>query len=286
MQLPFLFFCRLVVLLFIFFLTISIHAQSVLDTLYLFPDTTTIINNSIMVIEDISNAAIRIEPHYNWDKYVLDKILAQFISSIYQNQTKIFFRISTGEIPEDSILYDNLFNEFIPKVFYPEWQEIKVEPEISLKNLKNIYISGAIPFYATRSNYYTNKIIPNYFLYRQSRNEWIEGSPCHLAIKIIIKKALTSVKNKELPYHFELKQNYPNPFNSATKINFILEESGFTQLKIYDILGKEQIQLIKGYKKEGEYSIDFKPGNINSGCYFYTLIVNAKSISKKMIYLK
>lgn len=264
----------------------SYYSQSNIDTLYLFPDTTTFINYGITVVEDISNACVRFSSHNNWNGYVVDKILSQFIYDSTQNQIKIYFRISTGNIPEEYVIYDNLLSGFVPNHFYPEWQEIKIEPEIPLINVNNIYISGDIPFFATRSYYYKDKIIPEHFLYWQSRNEWIEGSPCYYAIKVVIKKKSTSVKQEEVLRNYQLDQNFPNPFNSATKINFILAEAGFVQLKISDIIGRQILEISSEHMEKGEHSKEFKPGNINSGYYFYTLTVNGKSISKKMIYLK
>ncbi len=38
---------------------------------------------------------------------------------------------------------------------------------------------------------------------------------------------------------YELKQNFPNPFNPSTQINYNVAESGFVNLKVYNILGME-----------------------------------------------
>ena len=90
----------------------------------------------------------------------------------------------------------------------------------------------------------------------------------------------------ELPAHFKLLQNYPNPFNPVTKITFELPESGYTEIIVFDIAGREITFLISAYKNAGIHSIEFNGKGLSSGIYFYTLSVNGYSITRKMILLK
>lgn len=72
---------------------------------------------------------------------------------------------------------------------------------------------------------------------------------------------------------FTLSQNYPNPFNPQTKINFTIPEAGFVTLKVYDMLGKEVAELVKGDYARGEYVTDFNALNLSSGIYMYKIDV-------------
>ena len=83
-----------------------------------------------------------------------------------------------------------------------------------------------------------------------------------------------------------LYNNYPNPFNPTTNISFNIAESGYTTLKIYDILGNEISTLIKKELVAGKYDVDFDAGNLPSGIYFYQLQTPNFTQTKKMILLK
>jgi hypothetical protein len=85
---------------------------------------------------------------------------------------------------------------------------------------------------------------------------------------------------------YKLSQNYPNPFNPATKINFELKVSGYTTLKVYDMLGNEVATLIQNELTSGAHSVNFSAANIASGTYFYQLNVNGTRITNKMVVLK
>lgn len=114
--------------------------------------------------------------------------------------------------------------------------------------------------------------------------------------KIKISDIITSVKNDDYinPKIFYLSQNYPNPFNPSTTINYQLPEAGFVTLKIYDILGREVLTLVNGYKTAGNYRINFNARNLTSGVYIYQLKVNKSkcnslsdfSAAKKFLLLK
>jgi photosystem II stability/assembly factor-like uncharacterized protein len=108
------------------------------------------------------------------------------------------------------------------------------------------------------------------------------------------------VKN-EVPAQFHLYQNYPNPFNPSTKIKFNIpllrgvsarlsnEQEGrgvFVTLKIYDALGREVTSLINERLNPGTYEIDWVAGNYPSGVYYYKLVAEDYSETKKMILIK
>ena len=95
-----------------------------------------------------------------------------------------------------------------------------------------------------------------------------------------------SVKENNLPTKFSLKQNFPNPFNPKTKIKYEIVKSGFVNLKVFDILGREIKTLVNENKNVGTYEIDFDANNLNSGIYFYKLTTNNFSEMKKMILVK
>lgn len=85
---------------------------------------------------------------------------------------------------------------------------------------------------------------------------------------------------------YKLSQNYPNPFNPTTKINFELSSSGYTTLKIYDMLGNEVATLVQGELPSGSHSVNFNASNLASGTYLYQLNVNGTRITNKMVLLK
>jgi hypothetical protein len=103
---------------------------------------------------------------------------------------------------------------------------------------------------------------------------------------------VTGISSKDLntPLTFNLSQNYPNPFNPSTQINYTISHQGFVTLKVYDIIGREVVTLVNGYKNEGNYSVEFNE-NINSpilssGIYFYQLKEGNFVQTRKMVLLK
>jgi hypothetical protein len=85
------------------------------------------------------------------------------------------------------------------------------------------------------------------------------------------------------PSTYSLEQNFPNPFNPSTKINYTLNQAGFVQLKVYNILGVEVATLVNGYKYSGDHSVDFNASKLSSGVYLYQLSVNNFTQTRKMI---
>ena len=86
---------------------------------------------------------------------------------------------------------------------------------------------------------------------------------------------VVSVKQNsmETPSGFKLYQNYPNPFNPKTKINYEIKKSGFINLTVYDIRGSKISVLINKRQSSGNYEMEFDGSNLNSGVYFYKILV-------------
>jgi hypothetical protein len=85
---------------------------------------------------------------------------------------------------------------------------------------------------------------------------------------------------------YDLKQNFPNPFNSETKIIYHIPNSGFTTLKVYDVLGNEVITLVSEEKKAGRYEAVFNGARLSSGVYFYKIQTGQFIQTKKLILVK
>jgi len=89
----------------------------------------------------------------------------------------------------------------------------------------------------------------------------------------------------------ELSQNYPNPFNPQTTIAFSLKERGNVSLKVYNVSGELVRTLMNENQDKGAHTKVWDGRNdsgqpVSSGVYFYKLVTNNFSQTKKMVLLK
>lgn len=89
---------------------------------------------------------------------------------------------------------------------------------------------------------------------------------------------------------YKLYQNYPNPFNPTTKIRFNIPRwrgvGGWTTLRVYDVQGREVQTLVNESLKSGTYEVTFDGTTLNSGVYFYKLVTDGFTETKKMLIIK
>jgi hypothetical protein len=85
---------------------------------------------------------------------------------------------------------------------------------------------------------------------------------------------------------YNLMQNYPNPFNPSTTIKFELSQSGYTSLKIYDVLGREVATLLNEDLTSGQHQVKFDASLLSSGVYYYTLKTGDFTSTRKMMLIK
>ncbi len=96
-------------------------------------------------------------------------------------------------------------------------------------------------------------------------------------------------------FSFELFQNHPNPFNSVTSIRYTVDSRQSqpisTNLKIYNILGKEVRELVNAKQYPGNYTITWYGRNnqgkeVASGIYFYRLATGDHKETKSLVLIK
>lgn len=91
----------------------------------------------------------------------------------------------------------------------------------------------------------------------------------------------------DIPEKFSLSQNYPNPFNPTTTIRYqIAKKNADVKLVVYNILGKEVVTLVNEKESPGYYEVNFDASNLPTGIYFYKLMTDSYSETKKMVLIK
>lgn len=92
--------------------------------------------------------------------------------------------------------------------------------------------------------------------------------------------------SNQIPSGFSLHQNYPNPFNPISKIKFDIPKMSGVKVIIYDLLGREVATLVNEQLKPGTYETEFDGSNFASGIYFYSLITDEYTETRKMVLIK
>lgn len=67
-------------------------------------------------------------------------------------------------------------------------------------------------------------------------------------------------------------QNYPNPFHNQTTFTYNLGSPAHIDLKIYDSMAREILNLINDEEQPGLHSIVFEGKGLPSGIYYYRLM--------------
>jgi endonuclease/exonuclease/phosphatase family metal-dependent hydrolase len=112
----------------------------------------------------------------------------------------------------------------------------------------------------------------------------------HLGVLTSFRDGVMNVDDESsvYPNEFRLFQNYPNPFNPATKIKYTIPSLGTyrntpVQLKVYDVLGIEIAILENKEKPAGVYEVEFIGNGLPSGIYFYRIVADKFTETKKMV---
>lgn len=100
-----------------------------------------------------------------------------------------------------------------------------------------------------------------------------------------LSEMITSVgdHDREIPSIISLSRNYPNPFTTATTIEYIIPQSEFVTLRIFNAFGQEVKTLIESKQPAGIQAQTFQGDDLHSGIYFYRLTAGNQTHSEKMI---
>ena len=93
-------------------------------------------------------------------------------------------------------------------------------------------------------------------------------------------------QTSRMPNRLTLEQNYPNPFNPATTIEYQLGEKSDVTLIVYNVLGQQITELVRGVQEPGMYKLRFDAETLPSGIYFYILRANEFMERRKMLYVR
>lgn len=125
-------------------------------------------------------------------------------------------------------------------------------------------------------------------LYLVDNTSSVINTPTYVAggAVVLIPTAVNEDNNSLLPKDFSLAQNYPNPFNPSTTIEFSLPSASRVKLEVFNILGQNVATLVDERLSAGEHKVEFDASKQPSGIYFYRLIYENGSATKKMVLVK
>ncbi len=92
--------------------------------------------------------------------------------------------------------------------------------------------------------------------------------------------------NPLVPDKIEMSQAFPNPFNATTSIKFGLPEAGNVSLSLFDVGGREVMNLLDGHYQAGYSSVKINSSELSSGIYFVKLSALDRSLTTKIVSIK
>jgi len=98
---------------------------------------------------------------------------------------------------------------------------------------------------------------------------------------VINTTSLEENENSELA----VEQNFPNPFSESTTILYSVKGNTTVHFSVMNLLGKT-VYTNQYSAKEGQNSIEYNAQQLSKGIYFYSLELDGKKITKRMVVTK
>ena len=240
----------------------------------------------------------------NLDNLVQEE--SSFDISLSGNYTDSDFTISANIIQSKDNNFSNLTINFVvvEDVFYVGGNNISnhknvmrkiVNPEGNIFSISNNESKNLTATIAENSVWDLSKIKVIVFIQDQLTKEVFQSESIAYS-----EFAITNVAdNNIISNNFNLEQNYPNPFNPTTTIEYTIpyvatqnslptgrQVAQVTNLRIYDVLGREITTLVNKEQNPGKHRVDFNASQLANGVYYYQLKFGNLIQTKKMILLK
>jgi len=183
----------------------------------------------------------------------------------------------------DEIVWSNLLNDFAI--------EVNVEND-------EIRVAGAGPFpdgqdgvFATLRFTVNENFDEDETTVSLTNLRWNEETILVDVTSTILTNTLSVGTISNIPSTFSLRQNYPNPFNPTTTLRYDLPEDANVRITVYDLLGRQIINLVNedvtaGYRSAIWNGTDAYGKPVSSGMYIYQIQAGSFVQSKKMLLLK
>ncbi|MBT7940344.1 MAG: T9SS type A sorting domain-containing protein [Candidatus Marinimicrobia bacterium] len=97
---------------------------------------------------------------------------------------------------------------------------------------------------------------------------------------------LNIVTSNEVPSEIILYPTFPNPFNPVANLSYSIPENGVVTLVIYDMLGREVVQLVDSYILAGHHSVKWDASTFASGVYLVKLTASKFTLKQKVVLVK
>ena len=89
-----------------------------------------------------------------------------------------------------------------------------------------------------------------------------------------------------VPASYSLSPAYPNPFNPNTTITYGVPTESDVKITVYDMLGREIVQLVNQNMSAGAHQITWQASNQSSGLYMIKMVSNDYTSIQKVLLMK
>jgi agmatine/peptidylarginine deiminase len=83
-----------------------------------------------------------------------------------------------------------------------------------------------------------------------------------------------------------LVYNYPNPFTGSTTIHYQLPETTNVKLEVLNTFGTNVSTLVNAGQDEGAYNVTFNAGDYPAGIYYFRIVTDKETVTKKMLLIR